>query len=324
MATSFSSAQSSESLDVEELRQKHYNATVLSVDRIHETLMRMRVQSDEGPMDYEPGQYTALALGAWEPRFDGASSLEPDVMAKLIKRAYSISCPMLDAKKELVCCRDYLEVEFYITLVPKPDHESPRRPPLTPRLFALREGDRLQMNRHVVGHYTLEPIGPEDNVIFAATGTGEAPHNAMSAELLRRGHRGNIASMTCVRYRQDAGYLWEQILLNEKFANYRYNVYTTREKENLDQNDPNFVGKQYLQDIIRPEVFEREFGWTPDPKNTHVFLCGNPDMIGIPKKGSNGELEFPPNPGMVELLLSQGFDLDQPREPGNIHFEKYW
>ena len=42
------------------------------------------------------------------------------------------------------------------------------------------------------GHYTLAGIPAEANVAFFATGTGEAPHNAMIAELLAAGWPGEI------------------------------------------------------------------------------------------------------------------------------------
>ena len=58
----------------------------------------------------------------------------------------------------------------------------------------------------ITGNFTLDPVKPEDAVIFLATGTGEAPHNYMLWELLRRGHRGRILSACCVRYRRDLGY----------------------------------------------------------------------------------------------------------------------
>jgi len=124
----------------------------------------------------------------------------------------------------------------------------------------------------------------------------------MSIELLKRGHTGRIVSMTCVRYKGDLGYLDQQ----------------------EHKHHPSYVGKQYLQDIIRPERFEEAFGWSPDPENTHVFLCGNPSMIGLPEKNELGELVFPDSKGMVELLTEQGYKLSTPKNPGNIHFEKYW
>lgn len=312
-------------MDISELRTKHYNATIIYLELVHEHLMKIRVKPDGERLDYEPGQYTILALGGWEDRADGPSNIADDKQReKLIKRAYSVACTMLDEGGNLISCRDYDYMEFYITLVVRSDEEIPKRPPLTPRLFALKQGDRVHMSRRVVGHYTLAPIGPEDNIILAGTGTGEAPHNAMAAELLKRGHKGNIASMTCVRYRGDAAYLKEQAKLEEMFPNYRYRLYTTREPENLDSSRSDYVGKRYLQDVVLPENFEQEFGWAISPASTHVFLCGNPDMIGIPTRQEDGSHEFPEPKGMIEILTEQGMILAQSREPGNIHFEKYW
>ncbi len=62
---------------------------------------------------------------------------------------------------------------------------------------------------------------------------------------------------------------------------------------------------------------------TIDPASTHVYLCGNPAMIGIPED-ADGELVFPEPVGAVQLLTERGFILDRRRQPGNIHFEEYW
>ena len=43
--------------------------------------------------------------------------------------------------------------------------------------------------------------------------------------------------------------------------------------------------------LIESGAFEEEAGWRPSPDSTHVFLCGNPNMIGAPKPGA--ESEFP-------------------------------
>ena len=80
-------------------------------------------------------------------------------------------------------------------------------PALTPRLFMLEEGDRINIGEKITGHYTLDPVKPGDTVVFLGTGTGEAPHNYMLWDLLRRGHTGKILLACCVRYRRDLGYL---------------------------------------------------------------------------------------------------------------------
>lgn len=305
---------------IEELVNKHYNATIQELRMPHAHLMIVRVKPDGEVPRFSGGQYTTLGLGSWEPRVDGGPLAELP-KPKLIRRAYSISCPMLDAQGNLLSndAIDYLE--FYITLVLRPDSDDP---PLTPRLFSLKVGDRLHLGKKPVGTYTLKPIQPNDNVIFAGTGTGEAPHNSMTVELLKRGHAGKIVSMTCVRYKGDLGYLDQQAQLQQQFSNYRYAAFTTREPENVDQNHPQYVGKQYLQDVIHPEKFQEAFGWSPNPEQTHVFLCGNPSMIGLPEKNEQGTLVFPESKGMVELLSEQGYQLTTAKSPGNIHFEKYW
>ncbi len=302
----------------EALIQKFYNGSVVDKRLIHSQLMVLRVLPDSGVPPYEPGQYVTLGLGSWAQRFDGG---ERHPRPQIIRRAYSIACPLINAAGELWPCHDTRFLEFYITLVPRDDDE---HPPLTPRLFALQAGDRLHIGRKPVGHYTLAPIQSGDNVIFAATGTGEAPHNAMAAELLSRGHRGQIASLTCVRLAADAAYQAEQARLSELYPNYVYRLLTTREPRNLDATQPDYVGKQYLQDLIETGSLPRLLGWVPDPVHTHVFLCGNPSMIGLPEKNDAGQEVFPEPVGVVQRLVEQGFRLDHARVPGNIHFEKYW
>ena len=94
-------------------------------------------------------------------------------------------------------------LEFYIVLVRK----SNPAPALTPRLFAMRQGDRIYFGEKIAGHFTLDPVKPNGTVVFLATGTGEAPHNYMVWDLLRQGHMGQILSVCCVRYQRDLGYL---------------------------------------------------------------------------------------------------------------------
>ena len=85
-------------------------------------------------------------------------------------------------------------LEFYIVLV----RENPdgRVPALTPRLFALEEGDRIQLGEQITGHlHARAPVKDRaTRVVFLGTGTGEAPHNYMLWELLRRGHTGRRSS----------------------------------------------------------------------------------------------------------------------------------
>lgn len=303
---------------IEELRRQHYNTSVSEVRHVHDELLILRVKPDAGPLQFEPGQYVPLGLGAWERRADGIVAQVDDT--RMVRRAYSISCPMLlDGKLVTTSQIDF--IEFCVTLVSKPTDEPP---PLTPRLFELTPGDRLHLGPHAHGHYTLAYVQTQSDVVFLGTGTGEAPHNAMTAELLSRGHQGRIFCCTCTRYRRDLPYLDVHRELESRYNNYRYFPLTTREPANLDPAHPDYTGRHHLQDFVGSGRFEREAGCTLDPKNTHIYVCGNPAMIGLPHKAPDGHLIYPEPPGMVEVLTHRGYQLDGPHNVGNIHFEKYW
>jgi ferredoxin--NADP+ reductase len=228
---------------------------------------------------------------------------------------------LLDERGKLVRASQAAYLEFYIALV-RPAAAGP--PALTPRLFALCEGDRLYCARRAHGSYSLEHVQRSDHVVFAATGTGEAPHNAMLGDLLAWGHRGRIVNVVCVRRRRDLAYLDVHRQLQERYGNYRYIPLTTREPENVDPASACYVGKQYLQDYFASGAFERESGIELLGVGVHVFLCGNPTMIGVPRQTYDASQRYPRPMGMVEVLERRGLRLDQPHEPGNIHFEKYW
>jgi ferredoxin--NADP+ reductase len=307
-------------LELADLRRKHYNATVAFLRRPHPDLMILRVRPDFARPPHKPGQYSTLGLGYWEPRHPGCQeeNLAPEDEKKLARRAYSISCSVLDESGELLDIGRTDWLEFYIVLVR--DTGGEQAPALTPRLFMLREGDRLMLGEKITGHYTLDVVKPTDSVIFLATGTGEAPHNYMLWQLLCAGHSGKILSACCVRYRKDLGYLPIQEELMRRYPRYTYMSLTTREVETVTQ-------KVYIQDLIQSGQLEERLGQALDPAQTHVFLCGNPKMIGVPTKDpATGERVYPQPLGVVEILERRGFQTDRPqiKMKGNVHFEEYW
>ena len=309
--------------EVERQRARNYNATLLEVIKIHQDLRIFRVRPDRGIPDFQAGQYTVLGLGDWEPRIAGVQT-EKQVDQprwKVIKRAYSICAPLFDAGDNLVRAKDLPYFEFLITLVRRSEGHPPA---LTPRLFALETGDRLFCGPHVHGHYTLHHVHRDDNVVFAATGSGEAPHNAMIAELLANQHRGRIVSVVCTRWQRDLAYLRDHRVLEYRYGKYQYLTLTTREPENVDSSHSQFVGKRYLQDYFESGDFESDAGLVLIPGHTHVFLCGSPEMIGVPHHTHDPAKRYPQPKGMVEVLEARGFRVDRPHELGDVHFEKYW
>ncbi len=298
---------------IEELRREHYNATITYFEPTHSDLWVLGVRPDHGDVHHLPGQYASLGLGHWERRIDEAE--DPgldDRWDKLIRRSYSISHRIFDEHGYLAQERDTTELEFYIVLVPPTPENIPG---LTPRLALKRPGDRIYLGPKVAGRYTLTPVtDPKGTVVFFATGTGEAPHNAMVVELLRKGHMGPIVSAVTVRNLADLGYLAKNRELESRYPNFHYLPLPTREPG---------IPKRYIQDLIIEEVFTKECGVDLDPATTHVFMCGNPAMIGLPTE-EDGRLTYPKPTGVTEILTERGFRLDSRKERGNLHYEEYW
>ena len=300
----------------EGLRAANYNATITAIRRHHEDLWVMRIAPDQPLEPYEAGQYTTLGLGFWEPRADEAMEdfeADPDQLEKMARRSYSVSSSIVDDDGELVDAHPE-EVEFYIVQVPPEKGEIPA---LTPRIFMKDVGDKIYLGRKFTGRYTLAGVETGDNVVFLSTGTGEAPQNAMTAELLRRRHEGRILNVVCVRYRRDLAYLEQQNAVEGSYPNYDYEAITTREPENEGK-------KVYIQDLIENGRIEEMLEAPLDPEGTHVFLCGNPAMIGLPTWDDDGTMHFPDRLGVCELVAKRGFTIDHRRERGNVHYEEYW
>jgi ferredoxin--NADP+ reductase len=298
----------------DELRGIHYNASISVFERSHSDLWLLRVKPDHGDTHHLAGQYASLGLGYWEPRADGAR--DPGLQRsweRLIRRSYSISSPLFDDRGYLFDpCRSP-ELEFYIVMVPP---SSERIPALTPRLALKRPGDRMYLGPKVAGRYTLATVtDPHHQVVFLATGTGEAPHNAMIVELLRNGHQGPIVSVVSVRYQTDLGYLDRHRQLEKWFDNYHYMPLVTREGDRP---------KLYVQDVIAGDHLREAFDLSLDPGRTDIYMCGNPLMIGLPEWAEDGSPKFPETRGACELLMEQGFVIDRRGRAGNVHYEEYW
>jgi ferredoxin--NADP+ reductase len=85
--------------------------------------------------------------------------------------------------------------------------------------------------------------------------------------------------------------------------------------------------KVYIQDLIESRELDDHAGVKLDPATTHVFLCGNPKMIGVPVRDKEtGAATYPQPKGVIEVLEARGFraDVSSQKFRGNIHFEEYW
>lgn len=299
--------------EVDSLRKRLYNAEVVDIRHPHPEMAVLRVRPDVPIQPYRAGQWTTLGLGMWEDRCQGCpqDDLDEDAKRTMVKRPYSIGSPILKSDDSLWPEKDDA-FEFLLSLSPALATGT-GGPALTARLFALKTGERLWADPKPRGNYTLKDVRTTQNVVFLATGTGEAPHNRMIWDLLRRGHKGHVASVVTVRRKADLVYHDVHTRLEEMFPHYRYVPVTTQE--------PEVVGNR-LQTMLESGLLEEKIDARLDPETCHVFLCGNPGMLGRPETDEKtDELVFPKPTGMIELLMQRGYGLEPPG-PHGLHFER--
>lgn len=266
------------------------NAVVTAKIEVAPGLAILRVRPDGWDLPpFRPGQFAVLGLPADASRHPVADP-EGDPAPKpsaLIRRSYSIASSSVE--------RGYLE--FYLTMV--------RSGSLTPRLFALNVGDRLWLGPKIAGLFTFEQVPAAADIVMIATGTGLAPYmSQLRTALLHRPLR-RVAVLHGARHSWDLGYRAELLTMQRLRPHMLYLPVVSRP----DEEPIAWAGEVgYVQDLWTRGAIARYWGGRPVPTSAHVFLCGNPMMIET----------------MSALLAEEGFREHTPRQPGEVHVERYW
>lgn len=265
------------------------NAVVTLKNQISPYLAILQVVADgwEHP-SFVPGQFLSLGLFGSSKRTDFAEAeMVPPAPDKLICRAYSVASPSF--------IREFLE--FYIALVPTGI--------LSPRLFNLEIGDRIWLSKKAAGHFTFDGVPDNANIVLIANGTGLAPFMSMLGTHLKLATNRRVALIHGVRNARDLGYRSTLMAMQHLRSSFNYIPVVSRP-----QHEPvpwkGAIG--HVQDIWKSDALERVWGFRPSPQDTHVFLCGSPQMIT----------------SMTELLALEGFVETSKLTQGQVHCEKYW
>ena len=271
------------------MHRPEMNALVTVRNEVSPWLMILQVAPDGWDLpDFVPGQYICLGLygaasrcGLAEPE---TRSPAPD---KLIQRTYSIASSPMD--------REFME--FYLNLVPSGV--------LTPRLFNLQMGDRIWLSSRVTGSFTFERVPEEANVVLIANGSGLAPYVSMLTTHLSFLRQRGVALVNGVRHSCDLGYRSVFMSMQRLRTNFTYLPLVSRPYE---EPVPWKGATGHVQELWQSDAIGHALGYRPSPENTHVFLCGSPEMIE----------------SMIAMLVREGFQEHTLKKPGQIHSERYW
>ncbi len=263
------------------------NSIVTQVIQVSPSMKIFRIVPDGWELpDFEPGQFVALFLPASCERCSEATEefkkINPN---KMIKRAYSVASSSKN--------KEY--IEFYVTLV--------RSGALTPRLFSLNIGDRVGMGNRFVGMFTLKQVPKNQNIVLIATGTGVAPYMSMlRTDALRTDRKITVIHGASNSW--DLGYKSELTLLEAVTDKFKYiPTITNPEKEPVKWHG----NTEFIQELWLNNIIEKETGYKPTHENSHIFICGNPNMVNT----------------LVELLEKENFVKHSRKIDGQIHIEKF-
>jgi ferredoxin--NADP+ reductase len=253
------------------------NSTLVYREFVNPGLFIVRFKPDWGPIpDFEPGQFSSLGF----PKPDSTPE-----RVKLLRRAYSIASS--PKEKETL--------EFFVVEV--------EGGALTPRLKRMEIGERIWMDPKIMGHFTLKPVPPGKDLVCVSTGTGLAPFISMLRTFRGTGRWRKMVILHGVRKAEDLGYREELEQAAREDPSVIYVPSATR--------DPGWGGREgRLNALLEPAVYRELTGEELNPEQTHVFLCGNPEMI----RQMQADLE------------SRGFQEYSERKcpTGTIHLERYW
>lgn len=200
-----------------------------------------------------------------------------DIEGERVARAFSFVNPPDDPV-----------LEFYGVIVPEG--------PLSPRLAKLKPGDALYIARNPAGFLVLPEVPDAETLWLISTGTGIAPFLSLTrTETLWRRFR-NVVLVHAVRHARELTY--REVIQSSKA---RSVTFVSRESApgSLDGRIPAAIVDGRLEAAAGLELA---------PGNSHVMLCGNPDMLK----------------DATAALVARGMRKHRRRTPGHITVESFW
>lgn len=207
-----------------------------------------------------------------------------DIDGERVQRAYSyVNAPSDN------------NLEFYLVTVPDGK--------LSPRLHSLQAGDTLQVTEEAAGFFVLDEVPDCKTLWMLATGTALGPYLSILQEGKDLERFENIVLVHAARLAQDLSYLPLMQQLEQRY-NGKLRIQTVVSRENASGS---LQGR--VPALIENGSLEAAVGLKIDAEESHVMLCGNPQMVRDTQQ---------------VLKDSRGMRKHLRRKPGHITSEHYW
>ena len=230
------------------------NSTVISrIDTTHNMII-MRIAPDGWELpEFHAGQYAMVGLPSTAPRCEH-SETEFDQSERFITRSYSVASSAES--------RSF--VEFFITLVPNGA--------MSPRMFALKPGDRVWLSKNMTGFFTLQTVPEDSNVMLFATGSGISPCMGIIRTHLKTNSDRRILLVHGSRHSKEFAYRSELIALDLMIDGFDYIEAISRP----DEEPIEWHGRTgYIQDIWKDGTIDDLWGFHHLPT---TLMCSSPEI----------------------------------------------
>jgi ferredoxin/flavodoxin---NADP+ reductase len=187
------------------------------------------------------------------------------------------------------------DLEFYLVTVPEGK--------LSPRLAALKPGDEVQLVSEAAGFFVLDEVPDCDTLWMLATGTALGPYLSILQEGKDLARFKNLVLVHAVRYAADLSYLPLMLELQNRYEG-KLRIQTVVSREDVPGS---LTGR--VPALIESGALEAATGLTMTAENSHVMLCGNPQMVRD-----------------TQQLLKESRQMTKHlrRRPGHMTAEHYW
>ncbi|MDX6019200.1 ferredoxin--NADP(+) reductase [Scandinavium sp. V105_16] len=187
------------------------------------------------------------------------------------------------------------DLEFYLVTVPEGK--------LSPRLAALKPGDEVQLVSEAAGFFVLDEVPDCETLWMLATGTALGPYLSILQEGKDLARFKNLVLVHAVRYAADLSYLPLMLELQQRYEG-KLRVQTVVSREAVPGS---LTGR--VPALIESGALETATGLTMTAENSHVMLCGNPQMVRD-----------------TQQLLKDSRQMTKHlrRRPGHMTAEHYW
>ena len=185
-------------------------------------------------------------------------------------------------------------LEFYSVSVPNG--------PLSTAMQTLKKGDSIKVGPRGNGFLILEEIPNVENIWMLATGTAIGPYLSILKTKDSWDKFKKVVLVHAVRYKKELTYQDTINTLKEEYKDrFIYITYVSRE-------DSEYSLKGRIPKDISNGVLEKKANLKMKSDNTHVMICGNPEML----KDTTVELK------------KIGLKKHRRNSPGHITTENYW